>query len=689
MQKASSMKRIDYKILLVISLSIFVLYFASNFKLKLDKFNNSYYKTTNLLNDIRYDWHTHQDILKESIIFLHFNNDKISNHFKNHKKLFNEIENNREMKQNFPKVYKSILELKTTQKIIKDETYYFMIQNAKIKNSISNLQKQLNHIDGYNQEYRMQFIEAIKIFIDAKNNFNEHQNLTQIQFDYFKNYDTDNIKYKLNFNHIKTLFYSMPNFKELYNSINQSKLTSQIDNIFITLNNEASIAKTKMKNQFLIIILIYCLFLIFIVFLIQKVKSDAKILLNLEKEKQNSLRRDFLTNLLNRNALIEDKKHIENCSILLLDITEFNQINSIIGYEGGDYILQKLALVLKDIVQNLNIQHTNIYKIGVDQFAIILQEQNHTKLQNISLDIIQQIENTHFEYDNLEIPVYIQIGISSSKPLLKGAETAILQTKKTFEKVTFFSDDFDDKANAIKNLSMLKKVKLAIKENRIRPFFQPIVDLKTKQPIKYEALVRLIDNNGKAIVPYFFLELSKKSKLYPEITKIVIEKSIEFIKKQNISVSINISYQDINDTSTVSFITKKLEENINIAHLITFELLESDEIQNYNEIFSFIDMIKRYKCKLAIDDFGSGYSNFTHLFNMKPDILKLDGSLIKDIHTNDKSKNIVEAMVLLAKKSNMQTVAEFIDNDKVDALVSKIGIDLGQGYYYSPPKDLL
>lgn len=139
----------------------------------------------------------------------------------------------------------------------------------------------------------------------------------------------------------------------------------------------------------------------------------------------------------------------------------------------------------------------------------------------------------------------------------------------------------------------------------------------------------------------------------------------------------------------MDYISVVLKENQDIASYITFELLESDEIENYEEIMEFIKIIKSNGCKLAIDDFGSGYSNFNHLFNMKPDILKLDGTLIKDINTNKNSKNIVKAMVMLAKESGIQTIAEFVDNQDVDELITNIGLDFGQGYYYSPPQDLL
>ncbi len=114
-------------------------------------------------------------------------------------------------------------------------------------------------------------------------------------------------------------------------------------------------------------------------------------------------------------------------------------------------------------------------------------------------------------------------------------------------------------------------------------------------------------------------------------------------------------------------------------------MLESDEIDSYE----YIEKIKSYGCKLAIDDFGSGYSNFTQLFNMKPNIVKIDGSLIKDINTNQNSKNIVEAIINLSKKSGIQTVAEFIDNKEVEQTVLNLGADLAQGFYYAKPEDLL
>ena len=124
-------------------------------------------------------------------------------------------------------------------------------------------------------------------------------------------------------------------------------------------------------------------------------------------------------------------------------------------------------------------------------------------------------------------------------------------------------------------------------------------------------------------------------------------------------------------------------------HMARFEITETSYAAIRENRSGILESLRIKNAKILLDDFGSGYSNFTHIFNMNPDILKLDGSLIKDITTNKNSENIVKAMIMLAKESGIQTVAEFVDSSEVDEYITKLGIDFGQGYYYSPPKDIL
>ena len=682
------MKKFDMKLLGIILSFLVVLYLAYDFKNRLDKLNNEYYEMTQHINQIRYNWHNHKDILEESIIFLRYNNDNIMNHLKYAKDYIQEVNHKENLKKNYPLVYKDLVNLMYESNIVSANTFKFIRANAKIKNSLFILEKHLNDIDNYEKVYSEKYIEAVTKFMSIKNNFDQDNNIDYEMYKFFESYKDKNEQYNLNFMHIKLLFEELSYFKKLFNDISESRVNHIIENMYKNLDRESSTLKENMKDLFLVILFAYVVFFFVILYFNLKIKTDTLKIIDLEKQKNFDSRLDKLTGLLNRTAFVEDTKELKNFSVVLFDITDFSNINSVVGYRGGDYILKEVAYKLSNIDKS-EVKSRYTYRIGVDHFGIILKMENEDLIKSLVLEIIDKIEESIFEYESLELPVYLQAGVSNQAPYLRNAEMAIKKTKNSFEKISFYTEEKDIKKNSIENTNMLIKVKEALKTNRIRPFFQPIVDLKTKKIVKCESLVRLINDDGKVIVPYFFLELTKKSKLYPSITKIVIDKSIEFIRQENIEVSINISYQDIKDKTSMDYISVVLKENQDIASYITFELLESDEIENYEEIMEFIKIIKSNGCKLAIDDFGSGYSNFNHLFNMKPDILKLDGTLIKDINTNKNSKNIVKAMVMLAKESGIQTVAEFVDNQDVDELITNIGLDFGQGYYYSPPQDLL
>ena len=223
--------------------------------------------------------------------------------------------------------------------------------------------------------------------------------------------------------------------------------------------------------------------------------------------------------------------------------------------------------------------------------------------------------------------------------------------------------------------------KKALAENRIVPYFQPIVKNSTGKIEKFECLVRLIDERGRPIKPGKYLNLSKKLKLYPKITSRVIEQSFETSKKLGVSISINLSYEDITNPETTSFIKNRLLE-YDIAEKVCFELVESESIDNYRQVYEFINDLKDMGCSIAIDDFGTGYSNFKHLLRLNVDTVKIDGSLIRNI---DKDKNaliMTRGIVGFAKKLGLTTIAERVHSKRVLDTVVEIGIDYSQGFYF-------
>jgi len=259
------------------------------------------------------------------------------------------------------------------------------------------------------------------------------------------------------------------------------------------------------------------------------------------------------------------------------------------------------------------------------------------------------------------------------------------EVKNRREKYLIYSKDFDKSVEILQNLNILEIIKIALKEDKIIPFFQPIVDNKTGEIDKFEVLARLDTSKDQYLPPGVFLPVAKESKYYRDITKTIVKKSIETIIEKDVNLSINLSIEDILDDVVIDYFLGLIKENQHIAHKITVELLESESIQNYKEIQKFVDEIRKYGMKLAIDDFGAGYSNFSHVVNLKPDFVKIDGSLIKDIHKDPYSKIIVSTIVDFSKKLGIKTIAEFVSSVEIYKVIRELDIDYSQGFFVGKP----
>jgi len=228
-------------------------------------------------------------------------------------------------------------------------------------------------------------------------------------------------------------------------------------------------------------------------------------------------------------------------------------------------------------------------------------------------------------------------------------------------------------------------IKNTIRDNSIVPFLQPIVDAKTNSICKFESLMRMPDENGNIIYPiYPILQTSKKIHLYNELMRQMIVKTFHIFRELNYSFSVNISYEDISNIGFCDFLKQQLETIPNPNRVI-FEILETDVITDFDVILSFIAQIKKFGCQIAIDDFGSGYSSMENILKLKPDYIKIDGSLIKNIDTSIESYTIVKSIITMSKELNAKTVAEFVHNKQVYNILKELNVDYFQGYYTGMP----
>ena len=396
---------------------------------------------------------------------------------------------------------------------------------------------------------------------------------------------------------------------------------------------------------------------------------------------------DKLTNLPNRNKLKKDLDENNVDVMALLDIDEFSTINDLFGEKIGDAILFELAIRLKAY---FNEDDFFVYRTGADRFAI-LAKKNHQDIDEfyaLCKAFSDKIEKESLLIDEDEIDINITIGIAQGDGAraFKYSQRVIKYARSKLQRIMIYNEDFKIQQSFEENIKWIKQLKIGFKENLFQAYFQPIVDTNTKEIHKYEALIRYITNEGVEIAPFHFINVAKKTKLYPNIIKIVIQDAFKLIKNKNKRVSINISYDDIANEETTTFIYEILEQHRDLTEFLEFEILESEEISDFSEVSKFILNIKKFNCiVVGVDDFGAGYSNFNLLTLLDIDFVKIDGSLIEKINSSKDLEIIVNTIANFSKEFKVKTVAEYVSNEDIYNKIKELNIDYCQGYYFDKP----
>ena len=407
--------------------------------------------------------------------------------------------------------------------------------------------------------------------------------------------------------------------------------------------------------------------------------------INNENEKHILLQlyTDSLTKTPNRTSLVLDIKNNIGNKIILINVDNFKHINDLYGNTIGDKVLVEICKRL-DRFRNNKYVH-NIYKLHADEFAVLFYEKiNRSELIDFVNDLEKSL-NQEYYTDNIEILLSITMGISdSTSKILEEADMALKLAKENQVRSLFFEESMKIKEKYENNITWVKNIKKAIAGDNIVPVFQPIYNNSTEEVNKFECLIRMVLDK-ELVSPAYFIDIAKKSRFYTHLTKIMLLKSAEYFADKDYIFSINISLYDIYSKESTIFFTSVIDD-YKIGDKIIFELTEAEQIENNSQVIFFIDKVKERGCKIAIDDFGTGYSNFDYLLKMNVDILKLDGSLIKNLPENKQSEVVVETLVNFAKKLNIKTVAEYVFSKEVFDIVKKLGLDYSQGYYVGKPE---
>jgi diguanylate cyclase (GGDEF)-like protein len=407
-----------------------------------------------------------------------------------------------------------------------------------------------------------------------------------------------------------------------------------------------------------------------------------------QKDKSNI---DPLTHLHNRRYLkqISTKLDLKQCAILMVDVDFFKKINDTYGHKTGDIVLESISKRLLSVTRTFD----EVIRYGGEEFLIILNKQNSIRTtKEICQRILKTISSMPIRVGETNISVSVSIGVNptpfrnnSLEDAIKSADEMLYEAKRTGRNRVVILNEKNEEDNIL----LLNQILKALKEGRLKAFFQPILDIKTGKIIEYEALARIIDEEGSMYLPAQFLPIIQQTPSYTELTKNILSQSFQMIKIHNVKVSINLNIDDFLNDTLFDLVEHIIKLNKEDADKLTIEIYENRYIDDFKTLSGRIRKLKLYGIKIAVDSFGNGSAGLDYIVNMKPDYIKIDGSIISKISSSKDIPPIVHDIVQICKSLKIKTIAEFVENKEILAILKNSGIDMAQGYYIGKPLNLL
>lgn len=421
----------------------------------------------------------------------------------------------------------------------------------------------------------------------------------------------------------------------------------------------------------------------------------AKELEKKEKELEERLFTDDLTGLGNYNSLIQALEQGTSGTIIYININNFIDFRFFYKTKTIDAIIASFAKTLQLCVDVYSIQ-ARVYRVQFDEFYILYYGSDIKQDVKYLMSYMESNELSIVVDDKREsipaIKTTIGVSLEQDTPQTNRITQAMLahhEAQNKSEPISYYVENSSIEQQYYHNQIMSRTIEYALYNDTVIVECQGIYDIsdtsKAPSVYYYEVLVRLIDENGKIRYPGEFLDIAKKISLYNDITKKVIEHTFRLIEKYpHAKFSMNLSSSDIENEGIRELLEQKLKICSYPEHL-GFEILESEGVDDYKTVTQFINRMRSYHCKISIDDFGSGYSNYYRILELDADTIKIDGSIIKKLPFDKNARSLLSTIIGFAEQQEYNVVAEFVSSPEILAEVRKFGIKYAQGFLLGKP----
>lgn len=414
---------------------------------------------------------------------------------------------------------------------------------------------------------------------------------------------------------------------------------------------------------------------------------------------------DDLTGLHNRRSFEQHLKYTIDIAerspnshgLLYIDLDHFKIVNDTCGHNAGDQLLIQLTQLM-----NNRLRRGDLFaRLGGDEFAIIAQGKSFHDIQTLAEELRQIVCDFRYQYESQKFSVSLSVGVTpidgqveSLERVLADVDSACYVAKKSGRNRVHVTQENDaDVVQYRNNVAGVQSVRKALAEDRLALFYQPIFKVGSKDASEMshcEILLRIQSETGEFYSPSGMIPIAEKYNIMTEIDQWVFNHVIEWLietqKTHTIPrLLINLSGHSFAEADFIELIVSRLEGVDVDPSCIAFEISESALTSNFDNVVEFTNKIRGLGCELALDDFGAGFSNFTHLKNLPFDYLKIDGGLIKNIATSDLDKNMVSAINQMGHTVGAKTIAEFVEDEAALNCLRELNVDYAQGYGLSMP----
>jgi len=384
-------------------------------------------------------------------------------------------------------------------------------------------------------------------------------------------------------------------------------------------------------------------------------------------------------------------------AVMIIDIDGLKGLNDSFGHHAGDQLIRRVAGVMRERVRTTDI----VARLSGDEFAVLMPQTDTEGALQLGEDLRAQVAESAAPSPDAESAT-ISVGITmfggerdvSAEAVLVAADQAMYRAKEDGRnQIALFQDPSEPQRQQLRRQTTSARIRDALTQDRLSLHTQPIRSLASGGIERYELLLRMTGEDGELLPAASFIDAAERSGMVQELDRWVVVRALELLASREregnpVSLHVNLSGASVADISVLEFIERRLDEGSADPSRCTFELTETARVHDYEAATGFADRLTEFGCQVAIDDYGAGFGPFHYLKQIPFDLIKIDGSFIRDMPNSDADQLTVQAIVQIARGLGKTTIAEYVQDDATTQMLREYGVDMAQGYHLGRPVDV-